>query len=280
MVFYIIAAVLALTGLIIFFVLNGSREDVRNRKVILFYLLFAVLLSSQGFFGLVRDINHSVWWFVGMQVIALLLGWLCHYLLSQNFFGELNKPVLSSVALIVANMGAGYIGLSLLFNNFHPSLLGIYYAASVLAFIIPYGFFLTFNLLASIPPEIHKIWYYPLDMEEPDFSNIDLNKIYLLELEFSKSPEDSTPKNYKAKAPMDMLFGEWYSSFINNYNYKFEEDPIQFLDRNKEPHGWMFFTKPRSFLQGKRFIDPDLTIKANKLTEKMVIVAKRVEVQN
>jgi hypothetical protein len=280
MLFYIIAAVLALTGLIIFFVLNTSVQDVRNRRVVLFYLIFAVVLSAQGFFGLVRDINDSIWWFVLLQVISLLVGWFFHYMLAQNFFGELNKPLVSGISLLIANMATGFIGSSLLFNYFHPSQLGIHYATSVLTFIIPYGFFLTFNLLASIPPEIHKIWYYPMDMEEPDFNNIDLNKIYLLELEFSKSPHDTTPKNYKAKAPVDMLFGEWYWSFINNYNYKFEEDPIQFLDRNKEPHGWMFFTKPRNFLQAKRFIDPDLTIKANKITEKTVIVAKRVEVQD
>jgi len=119
-----------------------------------------------------------------------------------------------------------------------------------------------------------------MDMDEPDFDKIDLKTIYLLELEFSKSPSESSQKNYKAKAPVDMIFGEWYRSFINNYNYKFEEEPIQFLDQNKEPHGWMFFTKPQSFLQTKRFIDPDLSIKANKITEKTIIVAKRVEVQD
>jgi hypothetical protein len=115
--------------------------------------------------------------------------------------------------------------------------------------------------------------------EEPDFDNIDLNKIFFIELEFSKSPQANDVGNYKAKAPVDMMFSEWFRSFINNYNYKFSEDPIQYLNGENQPHGWMFFTK-QSFWKPKRFVDPDLTIKNNKLNEKTVIVARRVEVEN
>jgi len=277
---YIIIVITGIICLAVFFIINGSKEDVKNKKVLLFNLLFAVIMTAFGCIGYMDMIEESIWWFMLLQVAFLLLGVLFYYLLERNFFGEFKHLVTSQVLLLLANTAFGFLGFSLLFSFFHGDELALYYGMSALIFLIPFGFMLTFNLLASIPPEIHKVWYYPVDMDEPDFDKFDLNNIYLLELEFSKSPNDDTQKNYKARAPVDMIFGEWYRSFINNYNYKFEQEPIQFLDSNREPHGWMFFTKPQSFLQAKRFIDPDLTIKSNKLTEKTVIVAKRVEVQN
>ena len=40
------------------------------------------------------------------------------------------------------------------------------------------------------------------------------------------------------------------------------------------------FYKASIFVANKKYIDPDLSIKNNKLTEKTVIIAKRVEVEN
>ena len=276
---YILAAIAGIVSLIVFLVINGSKGDVKNRKALLFILFFAIIITAFGSLGMVDGIDESIWWFIMLQGAFLILGSVFYYLLKIDFFGQLRKPVISQVALLVSNTALGFIGFCLLFAYFQKGL-EFNYGMSIFVFLIPYGFMITFDFLASIPPEIHKVWYYPVDMEEPDFDKIDINNIYLLELEFSKSPNDSTQKNYKAKAPVDMVFGEWYRSFINNYNYKFEEEPIQFLDRNKEPHGWMFFTKPQSMWQSKRFIDPDKSIRNNKLTEKTIIVAKRVEVQN
>ena len=173
-----------------------------------------------------------------LQLVFFILGSVFYYLLQKDFFGKLKTTLISQVLLLISNLAFGFVGFSLLFRYFQGKYLGLYYDTSIdlgiyygmsaFVFVIPYMFMYTFNILASIPPEIHKIWYYPLDAEEPDFDKIDTNNIYLLELELSKSPSDNSIKNYKAKAPVDMLFGEWYRSFINNYNYKYEEDPIRF----------------------------------------------------
>ena len=280
MLFYIIAAIIGIISLVLFLAINGSQKDVKNKKVILFNLLFSISIGLFGFFGLIVNNCETIWWYVLLQFLFLLLGYLFYCLLQKDFFGEFKNPDLSKILLLFANVSFGYLGFTFLFEYLHKEGLAVYYGMSAFTFFIPYGFMFTFDLLASIPPEIHKVWYYPLNVEEPDFDKINLNNIYILELEFSKSPSDETQKNYKAKAPIDMLFGEWYRSFINNYNYKFEEDPIQFLDSNREPHGWIFFTKPQSFLQTKKYIDPDMSIKNNKLTEKTIIVAKRVAVEN
>lgn len=283
MLYYIIAAVVGIVAWVVFFLIEGAKSEVKNKKVLLFNLLFAVIISVSGSIGLIKTVDNtdsSAWWFVLLQFVFLILGSVFYYLLQKDFFGNLKSPVISQVLLLLANVALGYVGFSLLFRYLRGNDLGLYYGISTFVFLIPSLFMFTFHLLASIPPEIHKIWYYPLDAEEPDLDKMDLNNIYLLELELSKSSGDNSIKNYKARAPVDMLFGEWFRSFINNYNYKFEEDPIRFLDEKGQPHGWMFFTKPQSFLQTKIYIDPDLSIKNNKLTEKTVILAKRVEVEN
>lgn len=287
MLYHILAASTGLITLIIFFIIQGTQKEVKNKKVLLINLLFALIITLFGCIGLIKtieDTDSSRWWFVALQLVFLILGSVFYFLLQKDFFGKLKSQVLSHILLLVSNVALGFVGFSLLFSYFLDNELGFYYALSSFVFFIPYGFMFTFNLLVSIPPEIHKIWYYPLDMAEPDFDNIDTNNIYLLELELLKSPGDDSMKNYlqltTVRAPVNMIFGEWFRYFINNYNYKFEENPIRFLDKSGEPHGWIFSTKPQSLWKSKKYIDPDLTIKNNKLTDKTVIVAKRVEVEN
>jgi len=279
MIYFIIPAIFVVICIIIYIIINGSSNDVKNKKIIFISLIFILLMSTFGFIGIFNiDYESSLWLFFLLQLVFLTCGSIYYYLFSKKTFGLFNKPIISEISLILICMGLSYILFALLFNYFAKYTLGFYYANSIITFLIPYLFMLTFDFMASIPPEIYKIWYYPLDAEEPDFDKLDLKNIYLINLEFSKSPDDLTKKNYMAKAPVQMLFGDWYRSFINNYNYKFEEEPILFLDENNQPHGWMFFTKPKSFLHSKRFIDPDLTIGANKINEKTIIVAKRVVV--
>jgi hypothetical protein len=280
MIWYvIIAAILGVTSFVVFFVLNGTREGLQPRKIFLSSLLFVLLIGACGLLGLIADADDNTWWLVGLQALYTLFGILFNFLLQVEYFGKLNNPGLSSAMLLAANMFLGAVVFVLVYTHFSPGGLSVYYSLSVLCFPIPYLFIMTFRIFASIPPPIYKLWYYKPDSDEPDFDDIDLNNIYLLELEFSKHHDDANLKNYKARAPIDMIFGEWFGSFVKNYNYKFEEEPIEYMDRsNKKPYGWIFFTKPKSSWESSKYIDPDLTIKSNRLTEKTIIGAKRVEV--
>ncbi|HRH49209.1 MAG TPA: TssN family type VI secretion system protein [Panacibacter sp.] len=276
LVYIIISAIIFLGSTILFFVKNRRNVDSKKRKVVLFLLISGIIITLLGLFGLIPSITDTVLWFILLQTIFLGLGILYYYMLRRNFFGDFEAPHISNTALTLANAALGFIGFTFLFDYFTQQDVAHLYASGILLFTVPYLFMSAFHLLAAIPPEIHKVWYYPLGSEEPDFDKVDLNNIFLMELEFSKSPEDNVVKNYKAKAPIDLLFGEWYRSFIDNYNYKFDEAQIQYMNKQNMPHGWMFFTKP-TFWKAKMYIDPDASIKQNKLTEKMIIVAKRVE---
>ena len=39
---------------------------------------------------------------------------------------------------------------------------------------------------------------------------MDLNKMFLLDIEFSKTPSDPNITNFKAKAPLEMNFSDWF----------------------------------------------------------------------
>lgn len=265
---------------VVFFAINKANPDLNAKRIILYTLLFAILIGGMGgSFGFFSLVSESVWLFLLLQILYILLGVFYYRLLKMNFFGYFTYPNISGGLLTFITAALGFIGFILLFDYLCPVDLATHYSMSILMFLIPFFFINTFELLVRIPPEIHKVWYYPLGDEEPDFDDIDLNKIYLVELEFTKSIKDTEVKNYKVKAPLDLKFGDWYRSFLDNYNYKFDQDPIQFLDDQQNPFGWSFTNKPKNLWQSPNFIDPDLTIKQNKITENTVIVAKRVEAE-
>ncbi len=136
---------------------------------------------------------------------------------------------------------------------------------------------LSFDALSSIPQAIFKVWYLNEDADEPDFEKMNVKKIFLLDVELLKDVNENSPNNIKIKAPIEMKFGDWFQSFILNYNHRFEDSPIQYKYLDGSSMGWVFHTKP-TFWKSKVFIDPKLSIEQNKINEKLVVVAKRVHV--
>ena len=137
-------------------------------------------------------------------------------------------------------------------------------------------FYKTFEAIVAIPVPIYKVWYYPDYPPEIDLDELDLNKVKVVELEFLKNLGESNTTNFKAKAPEELRFGEWFCMFIQNYNDKYEDNPIVIKDKSDTAYGWVFYIKP-GFFGSKKFVDYDLTITQNKLNEKMIIVCRRVE---
>ncbi len=274
-IYSIVLAIIFLGAIIPFYVMNGSTGQLRGMKAILFLLLFTILISVVGFFGLMSGVADSMVYFFVFQFLFLGLGYLLCFLLQKNFFGELRNEEWSKGLFVTATTALGMIGFTLLFAHFQSVYIAPSYSLSIITFVIPQFFVLSFDAYASIPQEIYKVWYFPDEEKEIDFDKIDTTKIYMLEMEFSKSLNDNRLVNSKAKAPLGMQFGDWFMSFIQNYNHKFDMEPIQYLDNSNMPHGWIFYEKP-SFFSSPKYIDPDLTITDNKISEKKVIVAKRV----
>lgn len=105
--------------------------------------------------------------------------------------------------------------------------------------------------------------------------HLDFDRMLVLELELYKNTADAEPLKVKVKAPENMMFGNWFYKFIEDYNLKFPKAPVQYAGDDYETYKWIFFIK-RSFFKKNIFIDPDLDILNNHITEKVTIYAKRV----
>lgn len=277
LLFIITLAVVSIAGLILFFIYGKTNRVLSNRKAILIYLCVALVISACGFVGKLPVFSGSMLYFVLLQLFFLGLGFLVFYLWRKNttgYFGN-SKSRVSSVLFVLVNAMLGMIGFALVFHYCNPGGLAPYYALSVVPFVLPQFLETSFAAYRSIPQEIHKVWYYPVGADEIDFEGIDTSTIYMLELEYSKSVADPRLMNTKLRAPVGMKFGDWFRSFIENYNQRFDEDPIHYLNDDRTPQGWIFYVKP-SFIGTPRFIDPDKTIAENKLVEKRAIIVKRV----
>lgn len=273
--------VLTIIGLIGFYI-NLSRKKaagmlLSNRKFIFFYLLFGVVISCGGFIGMAQEASRSMSFFLLLQAGYAGLGFLAAWLYRRNAPAEIPQGRFAGVFFVLANTFLGMIGFALVYHYFNPNGLAPWFALCVLPFVLPQFLSTAFEYYLAIPQEIHKVWYFPLHADPVDYDHVDTSTIYMLELEYSKSINDPRITNTKLRAPVSMKFGDWFRSFIENYNYKFESDPIQYANFDQTPLGWMFYTKAKG-LGKTRFIDPELTIAENKISEKDIILAKRVGV--
>ena len=262
---------------ILFIVLNWGNSQLNVKKNVWISLLIIFVLSIGGLFGLSNSLYEGFWFFIFIQLLALATGIILNKLFLKNYFSSFNSKIISEISYSFFIISVSYFLFSFLFNYLSKTTLGFTYATSLLILIIPYFISLAFDHFIHIPASIYKVWYLNEEREEPDFDKINVRDVYLISLDLLKNVNDKGVSNIKVKAPLEMNFGDWYQSFILNYNEKFTDNMIQYKFLDGSSMGWVFYTKP-SFFSGRRFIDPNKTITQNKLSEKVTIVASRVKI--
>lgn len=146
---------------------------------------------------------------------------------------------------------------------------------SMLAFFIPVMVLYTFESAYHIPESIFPLWQYPLNnpIELPDEKANE--KILVIAFEISKNTSAVSKTNFRAKGPETMKLCDLFYHFINDYNDFQTETPIQYSDNEFSPHSWGFRVKPKWY-QPHRILDPELTIRENKIAENTVIICERI----
>lgn len=214
--------------------------------------------------------------FIFLQAYFLLLGTVHLYCMYQylrwsgdqrSFWSELLFTVL--VALL------GSIGFILLYGYTNKDDFQYLMAGGVLLFVVPFFFYNTFRKALAIPPKILKQWYYPVqeDVEEPDENK--MKNLLVISFEFPKQAHDNSFTNFRAKAPVDMEMGKLFYYFINDYNERHPNGRIQFINKGGEPHGWIFYKKPKWYSVMTKYVDADKTIFNNRIRENDVIICTR-----
>jgi hypothetical protein len=246
-----------------------------NKQLIVFSLLSSLAMAVPGVLGLAGD-DFFPWYYLAAQFIFLGLGigFLPIYIHYVDQHTKTYRVLLQIIVeLVVLTLGAYFF--SMMYNICNRTRDGLLAASSVLSFPIPLIFYWTYNAFIRIPPEIYTVWQYQRGAGEIGVDGVDFDRLMILEIECFCHPGDGQRMRVKAKAPPDMKFGQWFKKFIDDYNRKFPERPIAYLNNGEMSYGWIFYCK-RSLFHWRRLVDPELTILENRIQEHVTIVSKRV----
>ncbi len=216
--------------------------------------------------------------------LYLLFGIIHVWLTHRRYFNHPREPrnkqfaaellfALSIVAFSVAAFAALQYFLRDKDFLFYPLLM------SLLFFFVPLLVYHTFKSVYAIPLPVYTVWNYPeQEIELPDEKENE--RLYVIGFELAKKGTDRETTYFRAKAPAEMVLGELFYHFINDYNEVQSETPIEFRYNREEQdhaHAWYFRTKPKWYTFS-RILDPFQTVDNNKIKENTVIICERAGV--
>ena len=256
--------------------LNKKNALVSNKRLIVFILISSLVIALPATLNFIGVLFIPQLYIVN-QFLFLLLGYFYLTRTTRMFSGE-NEGVnrLMTVLTTVIVLCLGTYLFSLVFNFSGDFKYGMIASTCTYTLFLPVLFRWTYISLIDIPTEIHKVWKYRMDYNEPEFSSEMVEHLMVLELELTKKASDKEVVKVKAKAPSDFVFGDWFQLFLIDYNSKYFENPINYQSENGELYNWIFYVKP-TIGSGKRYIDYEKKITDNKLSEKITILCKRVD---
>lgn len=271
---YALVLISCLLLLMLITFINNKRRYLSTKASIIGFLAIGTSLGLSGFLGVMR-LNFMPWGFVICELWYLLMG-----VMAVVFLVTYSKELIQYHRLFVffallCPLVFGIFLFQLIFNWLNPYAPGLYLASGIVIFYVPLFYWWAAQSFLWIPQGIYKVWVYPGQAHGISMDNLDFNTTLVLELELYKCPHSIEPFKVKVKAPGNMMFGHWFHKFIDDYNLKFPNDPIQYADERQVHYSWMFYIKPRMFGL-TRFVDPELDIETNAINEKQTIFAKRV----
>ncbi|MEP7108442.1 MAG: TssN family type VI secretion system protein [Ferruginibacter sp.] len=251
-----------------------------GKKPILFGGLSAVMASGTAFLvSFLEENAYSVFWI--LTAIFLIIGMIHVSFFHKKYFlpGKNNRTrviigeFLFCIALvffiIVVFSSLEYFLKDKSFP-FYPMLL------SLLAFFIPISFQYTFEAANNIPEPVFKSWAYPIHnpIDLPD--EIPNEHLLVIAFEIAKNRSSDVKTTFRAKGPENMKLGNLYYHFINDYNEFHSETTIDYTDNQHGPDFWWFRIK-RKWYQRQNVLNPEWTMRENKIKENSIIICERIE---
>ena len=253
----------------------------KGLKPVLYGILAATVFGGLSFLSTLAPFNeYIIFWLAALVFLAFGI---FHILVfhEKYFYPEPHNPngavigeLLFSFALlffcVVVFSALIYFVIGNKSYPFYPML------TSMLAFFVPVSLFYTFQAAYRIPNPVFASWIYPIheQIELPDERPNE--KLVVIAFEIAKKTSSELKTNFRAKGPETMKLGDLYYHFINDYNELHSETTIDFADEQHESYEWWFRIKPRWY-QPNRILDPELTVRENKIKENSVIICERFE---
>lgn len=272
---FLLMPLIAIILAVLMNIVKKKNALISNKKLIVFVLIQSIVIALPGFLGITGS-SFSPWYYLLVQILYIFLGLLFIQYYNKYFHEQVKSyKILFQILVLVTSMALGGYLFALAFNWLSNINNGYIAATCILTLPLPLIFYWAYVAFIDIPFEIYNVWQYPVGSSEINFDGMDFTRLMVLELEFGKQLDDVDRIKVKAKAPASMPFGDWVKKFIDDYNYKFVNQPIVYKNRQEEPYGWIFYVK-KSFFHKKRLLDPKLSIAKNKIEEHITIISKRV----
>lgn len=249
-----------------------------GKKPIIVSILMA-LLTALVAYGVSLIIDNLFWVYWVFAFIYLLLGvFQLTYIHKKYFYQTTEKWDKAFVAELVFSLSTIFFAvvffsvLQYFFRDksflFYPTMLSGFF------FFVPLLLMHSFSAAYNIPQANFPTWTYPsMTLDLPDESST--GKLLVIGFEIAKKETDNKKTYFRAKAPENMVLGELYYHFINDYNELQSETPIHYVTKDNELQEWWFRIKPKWY-QKNRILDPEMTVKANKIKENTVIICERI----
>lgn len=274
---YLLMPVIGILLGIVMIVVAKKNRLLSDKKVVIYFLLAFVVLVVPALLGLI-DYKFMPYAYVGLMILYLVLGYQNLIILSKVIQNFDEKPYYVEFLCTFSLMFVSAAFFSFVFNLCNELQYGLWACTCLLPFVFPSLFLKTYQTYMDIPLEIRSIWSYNKEHRNAEEADYDPGRIIVVELEIVKQIGDAVPLNIKSKTSEVTPFGLWFKTFVEDYNKKSSHSPIVFTDTT-DSYGWIFYVIT-SVLGRERYIDPNLSFAENKLKEKNVIIAKRVENNN
>ena len=272
----LIPLITLLLGIIVIFIAK-KNQLLSDKKAVFYVLLSSVIFSIFGVLGYLQ-VDFMPYAYIGLQVLYLIFGYF-NYQLIAFYIKPLKDSLFwkKSLVFFIQLLISGAI-FSFIFNLVNDFKYGIWASSCLLSLFVAPLFEQTFQSYLRIPIEIYKMKVYEPNNKGIPVVPIDTEELLVYEIEVYRNANDSKPIRLKAKSTKGMIFGDWFELILSDYNQRKFSTPIEYYDVD-DPYGWVFYVKPSFFLPQK-YVDPDLSFQGNKLSEKHLIIAKRVRQQN
>lgn len=262
--------------------INRQHTLMPVRRLISIILIGALCLTIPGLFGLI-GLQFIPAGYLLVQLLSLLLGIVfLHRMLTDMGPAFIQKSTFV-LLLTGSTVCLGAVLFTPVFNYLSSVRYGVlpydlWASTSLLPSVLPVIFAYTFNALVTVPNEIYKLWRYPRYADDIDMDSTDYYHSMILEIQVHKNPNRNDPPiKVKARTEKHVAFGIWFQKFIDDYNLKFPNDPIQIFDDTAHEYRWLFYSLKPSLFRLRNYIDFEQTIAQNNLNEKHLIIARRVE---
>ena len=236
---------------------------------VLVYAVIAFLGYSRLFEG------NTLSEFIFYQICTLTLG-VFHCYFYRLFFNKFKLEDDVFKELFFALLVVLYA--SVPFLLIYTFLNGMYYLplmmGNFIVFFIPTLVNASFNRSLKIPPKIYTTWQFPENYKElVGVSDDEMRDLVVFTLMIKKEENDKDYTLYRAKGPTRIDFGRLFYNFVEDYNERFADAPIE-IQNEDGFYNWVFFKQPKWY-ESTKYIDPKFTLYMNGIEENSYIICMR-----